>query len=211
MPEQDRYCLNNLRAQLLEHPVYAEAASVSDLRRFMEDHVFAVWDFMVLAVFFYGREDIIPEMFSRLQKRLVGARRDSWRTNVAAGRCILWLLSRLSLASINIVEVALWSIIQPDRSSVPSNLATRGIAAIDTSPFLSGPISSRNVGRSYAGSGPICAGKGASERPLLSWHSLMTCCCGIWVSTGVGSSAPSGKAGITDEDKGLIPRSCVSL
>ena len=48
MPEQDRYCLNTLRAQLLEHPVYAEVASLSDLRRFMEDHVFAVWDFMSL-------------------------------------------------------------------------------------------------------------------------------------------------------------------
>jgi hypothetical protein len=188
MPEQDRYRLNTLRAQLLEHPVYAEVASVSDLRRFMEDHVFAVWDFMsllkrlqqdltctrvpwfpadnaraarlindivigeetdvdpdgsyvshldlylramadvgastrqfdafrslarvgtsveaamvrsgvsphvqafvahtmrlaqsgsteeVLAAFFYGREDIIPEMFSRLQKTLAGARRDN--------------------------------------------------------------------------------------------------------------------------------------
>ena len=187
MSKQDRYRLNILRAQLLEHPVYAEVASVQDLRRFMEDHVFAVWDFMsllkrlqqdltctrvpwfpsdnaraarlindivigeetdvdpdgsyvshlelylramadvgastrqfdtfcslaragisvegglvrtgvpahvrafvahtmtlaqsgsteeVLAAFFYGREDIIPEMFSRLQKTLAGARYD---------------------------------------------------------------------------------------------------------------------------------------
>jgi hypothetical protein len=48
MPKQDYDHLANLRAELLDHPVYAEVASVADLRRFIEDHVFAVWDFMSL-------------------------------------------------------------------------------------------------------------------------------------------------------------------
>jgi hypothetical protein len=48
MPKQDSDHLAALRARLLDHPIYAEVASVADLRRFMEDHVFAVWDFMSL-------------------------------------------------------------------------------------------------------------------------------------------------------------------
>src|SRR5216683_916238 len=48
MPKQDCDKLTTLRAELLAHPLYAEVASVADLRRFMEDHVFAVWDFMSL-------------------------------------------------------------------------------------------------------------------------------------------------------------------
>ena len=48
MSKQVRDHLATLRAGLLDHPIYAEVASVEDLRRFMEDHVFAVWDFMSL-------------------------------------------------------------------------------------------------------------------------------------------------------------------
>ena len=40
--------LGSLRAALLDHPLYSGVTSVPDLRRFMEDHVFAVWDFMSL-------------------------------------------------------------------------------------------------------------------------------------------------------------------
>jgi hypothetical protein len=48
MSEYDNDDLCSLRTALLDHPIYAQVASVADLRRFMEDHVFAVWDFMSL-------------------------------------------------------------------------------------------------------------------------------------------------------------------
>jgi hypothetical protein len=48
MSEYDNDHLCSLRAVLLDHPIYLHVASVADLRRFMEDHVFAVWDFMSL-------------------------------------------------------------------------------------------------------------------------------------------------------------------
>jgi Protein of unknown function (DUF3050) len=48
MPEYDDDHLRSLRAALLDHSIYTQVASVADLRRFMEDHVFAVWDFMSL-------------------------------------------------------------------------------------------------------------------------------------------------------------------
>jgi Protein of unknown function (DUF3050) len=48
MSEYDNDHLDALRAALLDHPIYTHVSSVADLRRFMEDHVFAVWDFMSL-------------------------------------------------------------------------------------------------------------------------------------------------------------------
>ena len=48
MSEYDNGHLGALRAALLDHPVYAQVGSVADLRRFMQDHVFAVWDFVSL-------------------------------------------------------------------------------------------------------------------------------------------------------------------
>jgi hypothetical protein len=48
MSKYDNDQLCSLRAALLDHPIYTQVVSVADLRRFMEDHVFAVWDFMSL-------------------------------------------------------------------------------------------------------------------------------------------------------------------
>jgi hypothetical protein len=48
MPNDDNDQLDHLREALLDHPLYTNVVSVADLRRFMEDHVFAVWDFMSL-------------------------------------------------------------------------------------------------------------------------------------------------------------------
>ena len=46
MSKYDNDQLCSLRAALLDHPIYTQVTSAADLRRFMEDHVFAVWDFM---------------------------------------------------------------------------------------------------------------------------------------------------------------------
>src|SRR5258708_7841233 len=40
--------LTPLRAELLDHPIYQEFDRLDSLRRFMEHHIFAVWDFMSL-------------------------------------------------------------------------------------------------------------------------------------------------------------------
>src|ERR1700759_1089554 len=48
MPTDEFDRLARLRDALLDHPLYADVVSVDDLRQFMEDHVFAVWDFMSL-------------------------------------------------------------------------------------------------------------------------------------------------------------------
>jgi hypothetical protein len=40
--------LGNLREMLLTYPIYTDVVSIADLQRFMDDHVFTVWDFMSL-------------------------------------------------------------------------------------------------------------------------------------------------------------------
>ena len=37
-----------LKKQLVDHPIYDSMKSIADVRVFMENHVFAVWDFMVI-------------------------------------------------------------------------------------------------------------------------------------------------------------------
>lgn len=49
MLEQQFPEISKARTLLLEHPLYGAIDSIPRLRWFMEDHVFAVWDFMSLA------------------------------------------------------------------------------------------------------------------------------------------------------------------
>ena len=46
--DQLQAALSAKRAQLLAHPMYAEIHSLTDFQLFMEQHIFAVWDFMSL-------------------------------------------------------------------------------------------------------------------------------------------------------------------
>ena len=49
-PELDhlQQVIERKRGDLVEHPVYREIKGIGDLRWFMENHVYAVWDFMTL-------------------------------------------------------------------------------------------------------------------------------------------------------------------
>ena len=38
----------DLRQQLVDHPLYAQIQTIEDFQSFMEQHIFAVWDFMSL-------------------------------------------------------------------------------------------------------------------------------------------------------------------
>jgi hypothetical protein len=40
--------ITDLRQQLVEHPLYAQIQTLEDFQYFMEQHIFAVWDFMSL-------------------------------------------------------------------------------------------------------------------------------------------------------------------
>jgi hypothetical protein len=46
--DQIHAAIEPLRRRLLEHPIYSELGSPARLRVFMQNHVFAVWDFMSL-------------------------------------------------------------------------------------------------------------------------------------------------------------------
>ncbi|WP_122263304.1 DUF3050 domain-containing protein, partial [Pseudomonas savastanoi] len=44
----EKTLLDQKKVELSRHPIFAEITTLGVLRRFMETHVFAVWDFMSL-------------------------------------------------------------------------------------------------------------------------------------------------------------------
>ena len=103
MPKQDRYCLNTLRARLRHGGRRRQFAPIryvplagagryfgrsgngadrcaASCAAFVAHRMTLAQSGSteeVLTAFFYGREDIIPEMFSRIQKTLPGASNDN--------------------------------------------------------------------------------------------------------------------------------------
>ena len=48
MEQQIYQAIADEKQQLLSHPLYEKITTIADLHRFLENHVYAVWDFMSL-------------------------------------------------------------------------------------------------------------------------------------------------------------------
>ena len=46
--------IDSFTSQLEGHPIYEAIATLEDLQRFMEHHVYSVWDFMSLVKYLQG-------------------------------------------------------------------------------------------------------------------------------------------------------------
>ena len=54
-----------LREELKNHPIYKSINDINDLKKFMESHVFAVWDFMSLLKQLQNQTTVIGEESGR--------------------------------------------------------------------------------------------------------------------------------------------------
>ena len=129
LPQQTRF--REVRMRLLEHPIYREISSRQRVARFMEIHVFAVWDFMSLLKRLQREVTCVslpwlpprdPEIARMVNEITLGEETDEDGRGGYASHFELYLAA---MAEVGADTTAITALVDRLRSGVPHALALR--------------------------------------------------------------------------------------